>query len=130
MDHALVDDVLKKAMEPVLRDLRTVGIAPSGIAHRDWTQDLGRPSVMLFGVDGSGMGIAVARADPLHERVAAVADQVQEWAIEELWGRGATNWPPCPQHPDSHPLRATTRAGIAVWLCPTDDTVAAPIGAL
>jgi len=40
------------------------------------------------------------------------------------------NWPPCPYHPDSHPMKVSTRAAVAVWTCPADETSIAPIGAL
>src|SRR6478672_4216266 len=52
-----------------------------------------------------------------------VADQVQEWAIEECVGDADTNWPRCPHHPDSHPLLASTANASAVWVCPTDQQV-------
>src|SRR5262245_43989557 len=57
--------------------------------------------------------------EPLAQRIASVAGQVQEWAIEALWraGRPAT-WPECPGHPNAHPLTATVqRGGLGVrWL--------------
>lgn len=52
-----------------------------------------------------GTSISVRLADtPRAIGISSVADQVQEWAIEELWIRSATNWPPCPHHSDTHPL--------------------------
>jgi hypothetical protein len=125
-----VDEVLQQAMEPVLRDLRGAGVAPPRIEDDDWTGDTDSASAMLRSPDGSGRGVYVSRLAPGFERVAAMADQVQEWAIEELWGQAPTNWPPCPPHPDSHPMSAAARGGAAVWECPVDETVIAPIGAL
>ena len=57
---------------------------------------------------------------------------MQEWAIEDqLWGSEApTNWPPCPEHPDSHPMEATTADSTAVWICPRSRHAIAAIGAL
>jgi hypothetical protein len=124
-----MDEVLRQAMEPVLRDLAGTGVAPR-IEDDDWTGDPNHPSVMLWSPDGSGTGVSVARFDPLVERVASVTDQVQEWAIEELWGKASTNWPPCPQHPNGHPMKATTRDGAAVWVCPADEALMARIGQL
>lgn len=72
----------------------------------------------------------VARSAQVSERVASMADQVQEWAIEELWGQASTNWPACPQHPNSHPLKATTLGGSAVWVCPADGALISKIGML
>lgn len=125
-----MDEVLQQSMEPILRDLRGAGIAAPRIEDDDWTGDPDVPSVMLWSPDGSGTRVSVSRSAPPFERIAAVADQVQEWAIEELWGHASTSWPPCPQHPNTHPMQATTRDDVAVWVCPADQTIASPIGAL
>lgn len=124
-----MDEVLRESMEPVLHDLRGAGIPSPRVEDRDRTEQPGIAAAMLWSPDGSGTGVWVSRSDPASERVAALADQVQEWAIEELWGHGS-NWPQCPQHPSSHPMRATTRNGAAVWVCPADQTVAVAIGRL
>jgi hypothetical protein len=125
-----VDDVLSEAMAPVLRDLRRAGIAAPRIEDGDWTDGPESATAMLWSPDGSGRGMYVLRAAPEFERVAMVADQVQEWAIEELWGEAPTNWPPCPYHPDNHPLKVSTHEAAAVWTCPADKTPIAPVGAL
>ncbi|MGH3166970.1 MAG: hypothetical protein ACRDN0_13925 [Trebonia sp.] len=80
---------------------------------------------------GSAQGVSAMAAEPLQERIASVADQVQEWAVETLWqeGRPAT-WPECPAHPDSHPLTAVMRDGRAVWTCPKTKHVVGDIGTL
>lgn len=85
---------------------------------------------MLWSADGGGRGVRVDRRAADSERIATVADQVQEWAIEELWGTGVANRPPCPHHQDRHPLRTSVRDGTAVWVCPADDAKVSPIGAL
>jgi hypothetical protein len=117
-------------MEPVLRDLRGVEIVPARIEDDDWTGDQDSASAMLWSSDGSGTGVYVSRSAQAVERIAAMADQVQDWAIEELWGQASTNWPPCPQHPNGHPMKATTRGDAAVWVCPVDGTVVSLVGAL
>lgn len=122
--------MLREAIEPVLRDLRVAGITTPRIEDRDWMGDPDSASVMLWSPVGSGMGVHVSRTVPPHDRVAMLTDQVQEWAIEELWGRGPTNWPPCPRHRDNHPLSASARDGVAVWVCPSDGHLIAPVGAL
>ncbi|MFT4217777.1 MAG: hypothetical protein QM619_11430 [Micropruina sp.] len=62
--------------------------------------------------------------EALPKQIASVADQVQEWVWDELWGRQApTNWPVCPRHPDSHPMKATAQGAAGVWACPNDDAV-------
>ena len=67
---------------------------------------------------------------PAPDRIAMVADQVQEWVIEALWATAPTNWPPCPDHPGTHPLSANVANGAAVWTCPKDGSSFVAIGAL
>jgi hypothetical protein len=65
------------------------------------------------------------------EQIAWVADQVQEWAVEELWTAGQpTNWPPCPEHPGTHPLAPAVHGGAAEWMCPKSERVVSEIGRL
>jgi hypothetical protein len=125
-----MDDVLSQAMAPVLHDLQSAGIDPPRVEDNDWTDDPESPSVMLWSPDGSGTGLRVDRSAPEFDRVAMVADQIQEWVIEELWGQAPTNWPRCPNHPSGHPMQASTREGVAVWICPADQMPFATIGAL
>lgn len=123
-------NILIQAMAPVLRDLAVSGIASPRIEDKEWADDAGQASAMLWSPDGSGRGVSVDLAAPEFEQVACVADQVQEWAIEELWGSRPTNWPQCPRHPHSHPMTATTHAATAVWACPMDGLVIVPVGTL
>ena len=129
---------LRAALEPVLRDLRTTdAIVPDVVeeAHDDlgpdcvpaWIQPPGTAGSLVAG----SQGIRVLLGLPLPERLADVADQLQEWEVEELAaaGRPAT-WPQCPQHPDSHPLAPQARGAQAVWCCPRSGHVIAVIGAL
>lgn len=115
-------------MEPVLRDLRGAALSPARIEDHGWTGDKDWPSVTVWSADGSGVGVSVWRYAAEAERVVSVAEQVQEWAFEELWGRAPTNWPRCPSHPDNHPLAPAADGGHAVWLCPGDRIVVAQIG--
>ena len=44
-----------------------------------------------------------------------LADQVQEWVVEELARLGRpTNWPVCASHPANHPRQALVRDGRAI----------------
>ncbi|GLZ40318.1 hypothetical protein [Actinokineospora sp. NBRC 105648] len=52
---------------------------------------------------------------PVPLAVAAMADQIQDHAIEESWGAAL---PPCPDH--QHPLSVTTIDGVVSWACPKD----------
>ena len=76
------------------------------------------------------MGVWVSTTDDEQTRIAMLADQVQEFVIEELWSHAPTNWPPCPQHPDTHPLIATVVEGVATWVCPREGTPCSAVGSL
>lgn len=126
-----MDEGLRESVEPVLRDLARAGIDAPTFDGDDWIGDRDYVSSMMWGADGSGRGLSVRRAAPLEDRIAQAADQVQEWAIEDqLWASARTNWPQCPRHPESHPLQATVAGTNAMWVCPTDQIVVAPVGGL
>lgn len=96
----------------------------------DWTAQGQVASAMLWSPDDGGTGIWVHLGDSRALQVAHVADQVQEWAVEELWGSRPTNWPPCPHHPTTHPLTTEVRDDAAWWCCPKDGTAVAVVGTL
>ena len=86
------------------------------------------PAGRTVGSRGVWVELAASRA----EQVARLAEQVQEWEVEELCaaGRSAT-WPECPEHPNRHPLEpVVTDAGAAIWRCPRTGLAIGPIGAL
>jgi hypothetical protein len=128
-----VEDVLQQALEPVLRDLRTAGVRPrieDSDWAKEWDEELDRASAMLWGRLG-GLGIAVARWWPDADQIVCVAEQVQEWAVEELWTVGAsTSWPECPHHPAAHPMEASLIRNEAWWACPHYQSPVARIGQL
>ena len=124
---------LREAMAPVLRDIQASGAIPPIIheetqdgAHDEWV------GVMLWGSDGTGMGVFIPAESIAAEQVVRLAEQVQEWEIEELAsvGRSAT-WPECPEHPNSHPLQPVADdRNRAVWQCPRSGQVISQVGAL
>lgn len=124
-------DVLWLALAPVLRDLQSTGGPVPRIDETDWVGDPATASAMLASADGSAMGVSVRAEETSAEQIAWVAEQVQEWAWEQLWSEGRpTNWPVCPRHPDSHPMRATVVVADAAWICPNDHCFVVSIGAL
>ena len=125
-----MDEVLRRALAPVLRDLGNSGIAAPRIEDDDWSDDPGQLSAMMWSRQGNGAGVSVLPSEPECERTASAADQVQDWVIEERWGREPTNWPRCPRHPDTHPMTATGRGEVAVWACPTGGVAVCRIGEL
>ena len=132
----MVHHVLRASLDPVLHDLRlTNGPVPklSESPVLDEVDDFGDvqiAGVWLGGQGGGRTGVTVMTSSDEAYRIYRVADQVQDWAIEELWPGSPTNWPPCPTHPDSHPLVAEMLGEAAVWMCPRDATAIAPIGQL
>jgi hypothetical protein len=126
-----VDIALSEALAPVLRDLGNSGALVPDIRYKQWSDFPGHVTAMLYGPDGSGQGVSAMAAESLPQRIASVADQVQEWAVEALWsaGRPAT-WPECPEHPNSHPLTATVREDRAVWICPQTGHLVNGVGQL
>lgn len=127
MHHALA-----RALDPVLRDARFAGLVSpvfeaypyEAIPDRAW---------VLFGAAGVACRVGVSirlDGDPV-EQIVEAADVVQEWFIETvLWPGRPTNWPVCPDHPDTHPLAPRLVDSTATWVCPVAGTVIAPIGSL
>lgn len=127
--------VLDAALAPVLRDLRAAGAIVPEVRH-EALEDRGPHYVCaIIGPAGQSLGsqgVWVAVGSPAAERVAWLAEQVQEWEVEALAaaGRPAT-WPECPEHPDSHPLEPVVSAdGRASWRCPRSGVTVGAIGEL
>jgi hypothetical protein len=121
------DDEFARVLETVLRDLRAQCSVQPDV--REPEDDY--PGVILWAPDGSGQGVYAYPDDRPGERLAEVADQVQEWAVEALWSAGESAvWPQCPEHPHTHPLEAVLVKSEAVWVCPSNRGVVSPVGEL
>jgi hypothetical protein len=127
----LMDAALAEALAPVLRDLEGSGSVVPDVRDDQWSSVDGQVTAMLYSPDGSEQGVSAMITEPSAQRIASVADQVQEWAVEELCsiGRPAT-WPECPQHPGSHPLSAVVRESRPIWTCPSTGRMVSEIGQL
>jgi hypothetical protein len=114
-----VDIALPDALAPVLRDLASSGAPVPQVRDEQWPDFPGQVTAMLHDTDGTAQGVHAMATEPLPQRVAAVAGQIQEWVIEALWrdGQPAT-WPQCPEHPNSHPLTAAVQEDSGAWICP------------
>lgn len=122
---------LARALDPVLGDLRAGGPPQPRIGDQDRADEEGVASVWLWSRDGSGTGVSVVLGAPFPEQLAHVADQVHDWAVEELWATATgTNWPPCPEHPGSHPLVVRRTGDDVAWVCPTSRTRVCDVGDL
>ncbi len=120
---------LRAALTPVLDDVASTCPVEPQIVDHDWTNDPGQPSAMLRAPDGTEAGISVLAGQPTSLSVSSVAQQVQEWAVEALWGEGLpATWPMCPLHPNAHPLEAAIGNRNAVWCCPSEKKLIARIG--
>lgn len=137
------DPEFTQALETVLHDLRAEGaLLPRVSVAAGY-------GLMLHGPDGSGHGVRWPESGSAADRLANLADQVQEWAVEALWLAGVSAvWPRCPEHPNSHPLLATVGVGAggeagatggpevevdaeaAIWTCPKSGAVVARVGEL
>jgi len=113
-------DELDSALGPVLRDLaHSVEFEPE-IRDEAWLDQANSASAWLSPGDDSAVGVWIDLTQSPVERLVAITDQVQEWVVEVLPGIGRpSNWPPCPVHPNSHPLSPVEKNGRAVWACPT-----------
>ena len=122
---------LSRAMVPVLHDLEVTGAPTPRIEESDWQDHESAESAFLRSEDNSGMGVWVDTSVAHAKQVAMLADQVQEWAVEELARTGRpTNWPECPDHPHNHPLAASAPGGAATWMCPDSRRRVSEIGHL
>lgn len=123
--------IVREAAAPVLRDMAATGPIVLDVreeAHADNGSDVVCAWVRSS-LGNAAMGISIYLASPVTKRVAELAEQLQEFELEELCaaGRSAT-WPECPEHPDSHPLEPAVRDDAAMWLCPRSGDVICAIG--
>jgi hypothetical protein len=126
-----VNREIDAAIDLISKDLMAGGVPLPRVEPKAWQNLEPSQSVMLFAADGSGMGVWLDLSQPHAERLAHLADQVQEWAVEELARlRRPTNWPVCPAHPVNHPLKANVESGQAVWACPHRNAASSPVGGL
>jgi hypothetical protein len=125
-----VDELLRLALEPVLRDARVTGAPHVRVLESGWSDDPDMACVVLRGHGGSTQTVSIRMDEPEPLRLLRATEGVQEWIIEELWPDSPTNWPPCPHHPDTHPLEPLQREGDVVWTCPKDAITVAAVGEL
>jgi hypothetical protein len=92
---------IHEALEPVLRDVAATSDVELAIGS-DGRNDDYEACVWIATSDGDTALVRIDLGGTVAERVAAVADQVQEIVIEEQSAR-ASNWPMCPSHRSTHP---------------------------
>jgi hypothetical protein len=85
----LVDIALSEALVPVLRDLGTCGARVPDVRDEQWSDFPGQVTAMLHDTDGTAQGVFAMAAESLPQRIASVAVQVQERAVEALGRAGS-----------------------------------------
>lgn len=86
---------------------------------------------MVWTPDGAGTGLWTDPALSDSQQFAEVADRVHEAVVEGRWHAGlSTAWPPCPRHPDTHPLGVELRGEEVLWTCPSDRQGVCRVGQL
>lgn len=122
---------LARALETVLSDLRAESAPIPELRDDDWGSLPRQETVVLLAADGSAQGVSCLTDDAPAEQLRSVADQVQEWAHEEM-GRleVPVAWPRCLAHPQTHPLTAVVVDESAWWECPVDHRQVSLIGHL
>jgi hypothetical protein len=122
---------LASALDAVQQDLRSTGGIDLRISDEPATSDLGYESVLLLSGRRSTTGLLAPTAMSDDERLVHVADQVQDFVLEELGRLGLpATWPECPEHPASHPLNAVLAPSGPRWQCPKSSNNISMIGKL
>jgi hypothetical protein len=120
---------IDELLEPILADFRASGSPPPRIEPSDWQTWQPSESAFLRADDGSGMGVWINLDAPPAQQFAELADQFQDWAVENLPRvHQPTNWPRCPAHPETHPMQAQLRGDEATWVCPAGADIVFRIG--
>jgi hypothetical protein len=128
-DTERVQAEIEAALELVLQDLRSEGAPVPRVEDKRWQGWAPSQSVMLWAADGTGAGVWLDLSLPEPDRMVHLADQVQDWAVEELARlRRPTNWPQCDAHPATHPRAPVVAGGQAVWACPLGEGTPRAIG--
>jgi hypothetical protein len=130
-DTERVTRAIDEALGLIFHDLAAGGVPRPRVEPTKWQPWEPSESVMLFAADRGGIGVWLDLTLSDEHALAHLADQVQEWIVEELWRLGRpTNWPICAAHPATHPRQAVVGNGRAVWACPFGAPDSSPIGEL
>jgi hypothetical protein len=126
----MTTDAVMEALAPLLADLASTAVPLPRL-------ELGRgvdgtELVWVRLASGSAVGVWLGAADETDlERRLRVLDVAHEAVVEDLPSLGRpTNWPPCPEHPDNHPLVISGDGPDVAWACPRGGSTRIPVGHL
>jgi hypothetical protein len=124
--------ILSETVAPLLRDLAATGMRLPDIRpeahHVSGMEGVG---AWIHEPDGCGSGIDIATDLPPAERVERLAEQIQNWAADQLHDAGRKpEWPLCPQHPACNRASPEVVDGSPVWVCGEGPHVISAIGSL
>jgi hypothetical protein len=124
--------VLRQAAEPLLADLAASSLDVPDIRDEAHEEREAAVCGWIQGPGQTGEGIWVLLDSPPAEQVTQLAEQVQNWAADQLHDAGRPpEWPQCPQHPSPpHRLDPQLRDGRASWVCWQTGQVIWPVGEL
>jgi len=124
--------VLRQAVTPLLADLAASGMSVPVILEEAREEREAEVCGWIQGPGGTGTGTSVLLDSSPAERVAELAEQLQNWAADQLHDAGRPpEWPACPRHPDPpRRLEPQVRDGHAAWVCWESGQVIWPIGEL
>ena len=109
------------ALEPTLRDCEHTGIGVEPVRRYIADQVQAVPSMNI-----EDNTVEIARMVQRHLAGPDEASQRHSNSDEAPTGW----WPPCPRHPNYHPMRAQVIQDIACWVCPETGAVGTAIGSL
>jgi hypothetical protein len=124
--------VLRQAVAPLLADLAASGMSVPDIRDEAHEEREAAACGWIQGPGRTGAGIWVMLDSSPAEQVTELAEQLQNWAADQLHDAGRRpEWPGCPQHPSpAHRLEPQVRDGRAAWVCWESGQVIWPIGEL
>ena len=111
--------ILRETVGPLLRDLEAAGLRLPDIREEvRYGCDPAQVCAWIEEVDGGGSGIVILKELPAPERVALLAEQIQNWAADQLHDASLyPEWPVCPIHPAAGRAHPEVRDAAAVWVC-------------
>jgi hypothetical protein len=115
----------------VVRDLRSTDGITLRLLEEPVDSDPAYESLWMLSGRRSRTGLLAPRDIAAPELLVHIADQVQEFVLEELGRLGLpATWPECPEHPGSHPLTPTLASAGPHWVCPKSGDLVSAIGEL